>query len=244
MQQVAIHTPQNVDIGFATADVGKRIFARIIDLILAFFLGLGLLFIYGRYVEPHFYFADSWSQTALEQLFLLPAYTYDLWFEVLTNGKSPGKMLNKLRVMRLDGHPYSWENALARWLFVIIDWLPTMGITGFIAISSTKNAQRLGDLAAGTVVVSISKEIGIEQTILLELKQGYVPKYTQVVHLSDNDMRIIKDSFELALRGGNKQTIKKLRNKIEEVTEIKDPETDDNAFIYSVMKDFNYFTNK
>jgi hypothetical protein len=153
-------------------------------------------------------------------------------------------MLNKLRVMRLDGHPYSWENALARWLFVIIDWLPTMGITGFIAISSTKNAQRLGDLAAGTVVVSISKEIGIEQTILLELKQGYVPKYTQVVHLSDNDMRIIKDSFELALRGGNKQTIKKLRNKIEEVTEIKDPETDDNAFIYSVMKDFNYFTNK
>jgi hypothetical protein len=57
-------------------------------------------------------------------------------------------------------------------------------------------------------------------------------------------MRIIKDSFELALRGGNKQTIKKLRNKIEEVTEIKDPETDDNAFIYSVMKDFNYFTNK
>lgn len=244
MQQVAIHTPQNVEIGFATADVGKRIFSRLVDGILAFFLGYMLLSFYDAYFAPHLYFSDSWSQIAVTQMILLPAYTYHLWFEILLHGKTPGKLLNKIQVMRIDGQPFSWENGLIRWMFTIIDWFPTMGITGFIAISSTKNSQRLGDLAAGTVVVSKAKQIGIEQTILLELKEDYQPKYSQVVRLSDNDMRIIKDSFEQAMRVKNTETIKKLRKKIEEVTQINDPNVPDNAFIFTIMKDFNYFTNK
>lgn len=244
MQQVAIHTPQNVEIGFATADVGKRILAKIIDFVIIYLLAVVLTAFYEEFVFPHFNVSDYWSQVAIEQLFYLPLWTYSLWFEILLHGRTPGKVLTKLQVMRIDGHPYSWENALIRWMFFIIDWFPTMGITGFITISSTKNSQRLGDLAAGTVLVTKSKQIGIEQTILLELKEDYEPKYPQVVRLSDNDMRIIKDSFELALKGGNANTIKKLRNKIEEVTAISDPNVSDNSFIQTVMKDYNFFTNK
>lgn len=244
MQQVAIHTPQNVEIGFATADVGKRILAKIVDFIIIYLLAVVLSVFYEQYVFPHFAVSDYWSQVAIEQLFYLPLWTYSLWFEILLHGRTPGKVLTKLQVMRIDGHPYSWENALIRWMFFIIDWLPTMGITGFITMSSTKNSQRLGDLAAGTVLVTKSKQVGIEQTILLELNEQYQPKYAQVVRLSDNDMRIIKDSFELALKGGNTKTIKKLRNKIEEVTAISDPNMLDNTFIQTVMKDFNFYTNK
>ncbi len=243
MQQVAIHTPQNVEIGFATADVGRRILAKIIDWVIMFFLMYMLSLFYERHVFPNFAAADYWSKVAIQQIFYLPLWTYSLWFEILLHGRTPGKVLTKLQVMRIDGHPYSWENALIRWMFIIVDWLPTMGITGFIAMSSTKNSQRLGDLAAGTVVVSKSKQVGIEQTILLELNDQYQPKYAQVVRLSDNDMRIIKESFELAIKGGNNKTIQKLRKKIEEVTSINDPNVPDNSFIQTVMKDFNYFTN-
>jgi uncharacterized RDD family membrane protein YckC len=244
MQQVAIHTPQNVEIGFATADVGKRILAKILDYLIIYILFLVLSYFYARYVFIHFVLEDHWSQIAVVQLFYLPLYTYTLWFEIILHGRTPGKLITKLQVMRLDGRPYSWENALIRWMFTIVDTLPFMGITGLITISSTKNNQRLGDMAAGTVVVTNSKQVGIEQTILLELKDDYQPKYNQVLRLSDNDMRIIKDSFELALKGENIQTVKKLRKKIEEVTEIKDPELSDNAFIQQVMKDFNFYTNK
>lgn len=244
MQQVAIHTPQNVEIGFTTADVGKRILAKIVDYIIIYILAVLLLYFYSEHVFPNFVFHDSWSKIAITQLFFLPLWTYTLWFEILLHGRTPGKMITKIQVMRLDGKPYSWENALIRWMFNIVDWFPMMGIVGFIAISSSKNGQRLGDLAASTVLVSKSKQVGIEQTILLELKADYQPKYNQVLQLSDNDMRIIKDSFEMALRGENIQTIKKLRKKIEEVTEIKDPDVGDKVFIQNVMKDFNYFTNK
>ncbi len=244
MQQVAIHTPQNVEIGFTTADVGKRILAKIIDYFIIYLLFLLLGAIYDRYVFIHFFFQDSWSKIAVTQLFFLPLWTYTLWMEIALHGRTPGKMVTKIQVMRLDGKPYSWDNALIRWMFTIIDMLPTMGITGLIAISSTKKNQRLGDIAAGTVLVSKTKQVGIEQTILLELKEDYQPKYNQVLRLSDNDMRIIKDSFEIAQKNGNLQTIKKLRRKIEEVTEIKEFDLSDIAYIQRVMNDFNFYTNK
>jgi len=243
MQQVAIHTPQNVEIGFALADVGKRIQAKIID----YFI-IGLLFyifdyLFSSFAAPYLNAYDYWSQIALINLFFLPIYTYSLWFEILLHGQTPGKFFSKIQVLRLDGLPYSWENALVRWMFTLVD-LSFFGIIGLISISSTKNAQRIGDIAASTVVVTKSKNNGIEQTIFLKLKEDYKPIYQQVTRLSDNDMRIIKGAFESALRNDNLETLKKLRKKIEDVIQFQDPNSSDRTFIQSVMKDFNYFTNK
>ena len=158
MQQVAIHTPQNVEIGFPTAELGKRVIAKSIDYIIIIVLFWLVIRIYEGIVGPLYFFRDMWSNRAVFILLFLPVYTYSFWFEVLLRGRTPGKMVMKLQVMRLDGLPYSWENALIRWMFTIIDWLPTMGITGFIAISTTRNGQRLGDLAAGTVLITMKKD--------------------------------------------------------------------------------------
>ena len=244
MQQVAIHTPQNVEIGFPTADLGKRIIAKGIDYVLIFILFWLILRIYEGVVGPLYFFRDGWSNRAIFILLFIPVYTYSFWFEILLRGRTPGKVAMKLQVMRLDGLPYSWENALVRWMFSIIDWFPTMGITGFIAISTTKNSQRLGDLAAGTVLITRKKDIGIDQTILLELSSDYQPVYNQVVRLSDNDMRIIKDSFETALKNKDYETIRKLRKKVESVIQASDQNSNDVNFIQTVMRDFNFYTNR
>lgn len=244
MQQVAIHTPQNVEIGFPTAELGKRIFAKAIDYVIMIVLFWLIVRIYESIVGPLYFFRDYWSNRAIFILLFIPVYSYSFWFEVLLRGRTPGKMAMKIQVMRLDGLPYSWENALIRWMFTIIDWFPTMGITGFIAISTTKNSQRLGDLAAGTVLINKKKEVGIDQTILLELSDDYQPIYSQVVRLSDNDMRIIKDSFENAVKNKDIETVRKLRKKVESVIQISDSNSNDVNFIQTVMRDFNYYTNR
>ncbi len=244
MQQVAIHTPQNVEIGFPIAELGKRVIAKSIDYVIVILFFWLVYRVYESIVGPLYFLRDMWSNRAVFILLFLPVYTYSFWFEVLLRGRTPGKIVMKLQVMRLDGLPYSWENALIRWMFTIIDWLPTMGITGFIAISTTKNGQRLGDLAAGTVLINMKKDVGIDQTILLELSNDYQPVYNQVIRLSDNDMRIIKESFENAVKNKDYETIRKLRKKVESVIQASDQNSNDVNFIQTVMRDFNYYTNR
>lgn len=244
MQQVAILTPQNVEIDFPVADLGKRIIAKAIDYIIVFALFLVLSEVFSSMIEPKLLNTDGWTITAIFIIIFFPAYAYTLIFETLLRGQTPGKLIMKLQVMRMDGQSFSWENALIRWMFTIIDYLPSMGIVGFISISVTKNNQRLGDLASGTVVINKKKEIGIDQTILLELNEQYQPVYSQVIRLSDNDMRIIKDSFENAQKHRDFKTIQKLRKKIESVIGMQDTNATDFQFIETVMKDFNYYTNR
>lgn len=244
MQQVAIHTPQNVDLNFTIADLGKRSMAKIIDLIIILLIAYMMYRLYSNTVVYRLPFDDYWSQVAFQQLFFLPLYTYSLWIEIILHGQSLGKLVMNLQIMRLDGRAYSWENALIRWICNIIDSLPAAYIVALISIGSTKNGQRIGDLAAGTVVVSKNKNVDINQTILIHLKDGYKPTYSQVIRLSDNDMRIIKDTFESALKNGDTAIIRKLRDKIETVIEVKNTEMNDVNFVRLVMRDFNYFTNK
>lgn len=244
MQQVAIHTPQNVEIGFPTAELGKRIAAKLIDYVVVYLLYLIIEGIHESMYGTSIWEYDYWEAMATFILLFIPVYTYSFWMESILRGQSLGKLIMKLQVMRMDGQPYSWENALIRWMFFLVDWLPSFGITGFIAVSTSEKAQRLGDLAANTVVVSRKKEIGIDQTILLELSSNYQPVYAQVIRLSDNDMRIIKDSLENAIKNKDYETIRKLRNKIESVMQTVDKSVNDVTFIQTVMKDFNFYTNK
>jgi hypothetical protein len=80
-------------------------------------------------------------------------FVYDVAFEVLDSGRTPGKRACRLRVVRSGGQPVGFISSLIRNVLRLIDFLPSAYLLGAIAIVVSKHGQRLGDLAAGTLVV-------------------------------------------------------------------------------------------
>jgi uncharacterized RDD family membrane protein YckC len=86
--------------------------------------------------------------TAFFVEWLLPA-----WFEASWNGQTPGKRAMGLVVLNDDGTPLRWPAALTRNLLRAVDFLPFLYGTGLVSMLANRDFKRLGDLAAGTVVV-------------------------------------------------------------------------------------------
>jgi hypothetical protein len=149
----------------------------------------------------------------------------------------------RIRVVRLDGAPTEWYNLMVRWMLRFVDiWIffASIGVTS-ILLSDKK--QRIGDAAAGTVVISVKKKEKISNTILEEVKDDYVPVFSNVTTLTDKDVRIIKEAFQIARRTNDFKMLTLLRNKICNVLNI---ETDmyDKEFIGTILKDYNYYTQQ
>jgi uncharacterized RDD family membrane protein YckC len=86
-------------------------------------------------------------------LAFLLTWGYFLVFELIWNGQTPGKRIAGIRVLTTRGEPVTLVHALVRNLLRLVDMLPTSYMVGVICILVTRRGQRLGDLAAGTVVV-------------------------------------------------------------------------------------------
>jgi uncharacterized RDD family membrane protein YckC len=78
---------------------------------------------------------------------------YDILFETFAAGRTPGKRWSSLRVLRTDGRPVGLGTATVRNVLRLVDGLPTLYLPGMASILATRRNQRLGDLAAGTIVV-------------------------------------------------------------------------------------------
>jgi uncharacterized RDD family membrane protein YckC len=87
-------------------------------------------------------------------LFLLEWF-YPVLFEVLGRGRTPGKRLLGLTVLRADGAPVGWSRSTVRSLLMFADFLPFGFAAGLAAMLLGSRGQRLGDLAAGTLVVHL-----------------------------------------------------------------------------------------
>ena len=105
-----------------------------------------------------------------------------------------------------------------------------------------KKAQRLGDMAAGTSVITLRNNVNISSTILEEINEDYKPTYPLVIKLSDNDVRIIKENFIRAKSVNDSVLLTKLTDKIETVTGIKNQSGNHVDFINTIIKDYNYYT--
>jgi hypothetical protein len=86
-------------------------------------------------------------------VFFVFFWGYDVAFEVLASGRTPGKRWNGLRVVRSEGQPIGFLASATRNLLRLIDWLPSLYLVGIASIFATTKNQRLGDIVAGSVVV-------------------------------------------------------------------------------------------
>lgn len=243
MTQLSINTTQNVNINFIAASVGDRILAQLLDLLVKIAYGIFIFFIVQVFgLEKLFQNLDQWSLIAIISVIGLPVIFYSLVQESLWEGQTIGKKIMKLKVIKLDGYQAGFGDYLIRWLFRLIEISIGYGVIGLIAIVSSKKNQRLGDMAAGTAIITLKNNININHTIIQDINADYVPTYPLVIKLSDNDVRIVKETFESALTQRDYVTIVKLREKIVSVTGIKNQSGTDSDFIRTLLKDYNYYT--
>jgi len=78
---------------------------------------------------------------------------YMVLFEIFNQGRSPGKQVLGLQVIHSDGSPVAWAGSLTRNLLRVVDLLPFAYCVGMLSILSSTRFQRLGDIAAGTLVI-------------------------------------------------------------------------------------------
>ena len=150
-EDLVVATPERVAFRFETAGLGSRFTAQLIDLVLllAVFLALGVVsFAVGALLQ---------NGTVALLLFGLTGFAtlWAFWIlpEALWSGQTVGKYVMNLRVVDAHGGPISPGQAVVRNLLRVVDFLPTYYAVGTVAIFLSPRNQRLGDLAAGTVVV-------------------------------------------------------------------------------------------
>ncbi len=235
MSELQINTTQNVKINFTASGVGERLLAFFIDMLIK----IGYITLLNTAVGA-FQDMDQWSQIGINTLLGLPVVFYTLILEALLEGQTIGKKIMKIKVVKIDGYQASLSDYVVRWFFRIVD-IYVFGL-GFFVILFSKRSQRLGDMAAGTSVILLKDKVNISHTILEDLQEDYEPTYPAVIKLSDNDARIIKDTFVTAKSANDYQTLIKLRNKITEVIGVEAINGSDIQFIDTILKDYNYYT--
>lgn len=237
MDNFQIETAQNVTISQNIAGIGDRILAYIIDSVL---IGIYLFIVV---------FLLGITELGQDYIFLflmtvgLPLFLYHLLWETFWNGQSPGKAALKIRVVKLDGSKPAFSNYLLRWLLRLVDISFTSGALAVVTILINGKGQRLGDIAAATTVITEKKVSSISDTLLVELPEGYIPKYPQVTVFNDTEIQTIKSIYNNARRAGNHNIILKLSEKVAGVLEVTTTERPI-QFIDTVIKDYNFYTRQ
>jgi uncharacterized RDD family membrane protein YckC len=237
MDNFQIETAQNIGIHQNVAGIGERILAFLIDtLIITAFAILTSLAISGLGLAG----GELWVYYLVIGL---PIFLYYLLWETFHNGQSPGKAALDLRVVRLDGARPRFNQYIVRWLLRLIDISISSGAVAVVTILLNGKGQRLGDLAAGTTVISERSRVSLSHTILMDLPENYNPTYPQVTVLKDRDVQDIKRIYNDARQYGNHKVILSLSRKIAEIIEVE-PKERPLDFIKIILKDYNYYTQR
>ena len=146
----AQETPEGVELEFSPAGPAPRALAWMVDAGIRCIAYLAL-------ASALHGLGQVGTGLLLVGLFLLEWF-YPVGFEVLGRGQTPGKKLLGLRVLRADGAPVGWSRSTVRSLLAFADFLPFGFAAGLTAMLLGRRFQRLGDLAAGTVVVHVEAQ--------------------------------------------------------------------------------------
>jgi uncharacterized RDD family membrane protein YckC len=154
-------TPEKVVISYQHAGYGARIGAHLIDLLLVVvgYTAVAMIISFTAMVV-----GQGLANFFLALFITFGIFAYFIVLEVLWQGQTLGKKMLKIRVLQSDGTPLNWRSSFMRNILRIADILPGFSGLGFMTLFLNENSQRLGDLIAGTVVVSAN-----------EIPQGFTP---------------------------------------------------------------------
>ncbi|HKC68750.1 MAG TPA: RDD family protein, partial [Bacteroidia bacterium] len=204
MEPVVINTSQNVVIDYEPAGLGNRLLAGIIDLLfkIGFLIVIGIVLGFiGDFFDRE---NDRIYNIIYYLLIFLPYICYDLLFEIFMHGQTLGKKIMKIKIVKLDGTQPSVGSYLLRWFIRLLEIDMCWGLIAIISVASSKNSQRLGDMAAGTTVIRIKPAVTLQDTILQQkVHQAHEPVFKEVALLTDADIQLIKDVYDFSVQTGH-----------------------------------------
>ncbi|MEO8396923.1 MAG: RDD family protein, partial [Chloroflexota bacterium] len=196
---LSIDTPENIILNAEIAGFGTRCIGAIIDyLILLVFI----LFASNLYWQsiPLVNRTQGAALAVLSLIQFVIITFYHLILELFWNGQTIGKRIVGTRVVQANGLPLTASGAVIRNLVRLFDFLPIFYGIGLITIFASKQTQRLGDLAARTIVIREQRQVTL-QTIKENYNVAYhfisvtspLPYYIQIEPLSPDDRRMVVD---------------------------------------------------
>ncbi|GAA4049816.1 RDD family protein [Hymenobacter glaciei] len=231
MSTIRIQTTQNVTLEYEIASTGERVLATLIDygLYVVWFIAWAIL-------NSNYHIAPEGRGGQV--LMFLPTTFYMLACEVFFNGQSLGKKARHLRVVRLDGTRAGLGDYLLRWLLRPLEIVSTFGVLAFVSILLNGRGQRLGDLAAGTGVITLKPKAAARNPLAVEatLVEGYQPVFAQAATLTDHDVALIRQLLYQGSRQENYMLLNELANKVKAVTGIR-TDVPDLPFLQTVLRD-------
>ncbi|MBO9727837.1 MAG: RDD family protein [Chitinophaga sp.] len=244
MADIKIPTSFNIDLEFESADIVKRFLAWLIDFAIRVAYFLVMLSVLTS-------FRMDMDTNVVIYIFLvfLPIMFYFPVTEIAMQGSTPGKKLLHIRVVSMMGNAPSISQHLIRWIFRLIETpiyfmvvIPVL--IPLVSIVRTPYNQRLGDLIAGTIVISTKRKGSIEETIFRDLSHSdYKPHFPQIMKLSDRDMNKVKELLDRALMAKDDELAARVAYRVKDVLHI-DSEMSHTHFLETVLNDYNYYTTR
>ena len=271
MSILKVQTAQNVQINYELGNLGLRLIAAILDL-----LAVGLYIFLAQFMLSTILSIDVFGNDLGLLFFLiiiLPAMLYLPVSEYFWNGRTVGKYLLKLKVVKTDGTAPSLGDYILRWLlrtvdvklgFLLIFFIPNspssesqetfmiwvvilmvvpLPIVGIVSMATSKLTQRLGDRIANTVVIQKKKLYSLADTILRATEEDYQPVYTNVLTLRDRDIYILKDALENLDRTQDYKFINSLAKKARTILAINDDRKPIDL-LKTLLRDYDHLAKK
>ncbi len=170
MQTITIRTPEQIELSYDLAGAGSRFYALVIDTILqssaflCIWLTLSLIesLLSLKFLKSITTIAESSLSLSTLILGVLGGFImigYYLFFETLWNGQTPGKKVAGLKVIKDNGSSITIFDATVRNFLRTVDFLPSGYILGALVILLHRKRKRIGDWAAGTMVIKVPVEL-------------------------------------------------------------------------------------
>lgn len=267
MNIFTINTPFNIEVDFALASFGKRLLSWIIDLVIIYiYCYVVIMFFYGEVFGWRLGsdFKRTFELLVILFTVVLPVMFYHFLFEYFANGQSIGKKIMGLKVINKEGASATLGQLLIRsllyipnyfliiilsidstiYLIFVMVFLFVFSIPDGLCALINKQSQKIGDIAAGTIVIDTRYKTNIEETIHISLVnfENYIVTYPQVTKIKDKDINGIRNLIKEKDKQYNIEYVYNIVSRIEKVMEIKMKESDPFDFFEKLILDYNYIT--
>lgn len=169
-RRVQFITPENIEVAYELAGIGSRFVGALIDHLLQLIIILAVSYVasaiaFGLAIAPVLRGrAPFWLEAFIVLATFLVLAGYFIFFELLWAGRTPGKRAVGIRVVRDSGSPVDPYASVVRNFVRLVDFLPPPYGIGLMSVFLSRDYKRLGDFAAGTIVIRERPSAPLERT--------------------------------------------------------------------------------